>query len=334
MKYITLIILSINSYAYTPTIESLLRQGSEIDTLKNTVALNLRIYERVEDKKNKKIKKEDETPTENKTFYSKMIFGNENEKIARFIDLDYGTKGISTSNLRKIHHRYSLRASTIDKNSESIERRAFYAMITSIFYKDGAMLIDLANSLGANIKKNTELVNSKKMHYLYKYKNYLKESLLEDSELEIESPLNPSDPNEKEGVNEIMSQFFYEKSPYVSRIKEGNNYFWKIEEKNIEAKFDVSSRNMEYLKINIGDDKSIEFYCKSYSVFNGTFELPQFVYIKDLSDRYFIVELDKFSSFSDTPENFSKRLSRYEKKLSENRKVEIEEIDRPHFLIQ
>jgi hypothetical protein len=320
LAIITLII-STNIIAYTPTLDSLLRNGNNPEIGNSSVVANLYIKELKEGVADQEL-------VTNSVV--KFVIFNENEERPKLIQVDYAGGKVSSNLVIDYKLRDFSRLSSITKNSEEIETQVFYSLMSSLLNNNSNHFLELFNSNSINVKSNIELLNEDKVKLLGQYRNYLK--IIKESEeppVDLENPLKPTDVEAKEKVAEVLSQSFLKKDILVKRVKEHNEFYWIVENDNLYIKFDKDHR-LKTMKL-ITDMGNIEVICGRFVILGSQLEFPEFIWLKDLSGKKYEITARSLKLFSDSKENHHKRLKRY-KKLREENNIS-ESIIKPNFLL-
>jgi len=321
------IIFSTTAFSYTPTVESLFRNGNNVDVGSNTIVGTLKIERKIKPEQMELLK---EFPIRSAV---KVLFGNEREDRSKFIQIDYLDGIISNNTMSKIHYTPRLSLKNLSFTDQQIEGRVFYATLAVLLNNNPDLMMGMLKSLGSEIKTNEKSINSDLNSTLGNYKNYLKKvSEIEDEELlaEIENPLKPEADEDKKIVKDILKKPFFEKSPYVFRVRENNKFYWDINEPKIYARFDAETHRLLKLSIKTeSGDIDLTFY--NYILFNGQLEFPEIIYLKDLAGDMYEIKMKKIYSIKDTTESFNKRFQNYKKALKENTDIKVQ--IKPHFIL-
>jgi hypothetical protein len=152
-KIITLILLfSVNSFAYVPTIESLLRNGGNKDVGNNTAVGILNITRVTEDSKSEL---SENAPRKNAI---KVLFGNDDTDRMRFIQLDYRDGIVSDSTMNKVHYQGALSLEKLGVfETNEVEAAVFYALMTSLITNNSKLFMELFASVDQTIQSNKKV---------------------------------------------------------------------------------------------------------------------------------------------------------------------------------
>src|SRR5690606_23317527 len=119
-------------------------------------------------------------------------------------------------------------------------------------------------------KKNREILNKNQLQLISRYKWFIQQS---KSNPDLKNPMLAESSEEKERLEETINSPFYEKSPYVKRVRKEDEFFWEIDSDKLFARFVQADRQLEKLvfKSSYGD---VEVNLKSYVLFNANFIFP------------------------------------------------------------
>jgi len=310
MRYllIALFILT-NTFAYTPTIESLFRNGDNDTVDGYTISANFVMTRKTS------VLQSSETLKELPSVYSyKLVFNNDVKKPSQFIQLAYSGNVISSSSLFDLKYFPQMTFNSLKLSAEDNEKKLFYSLIHSLVNNNGALMIDFLNSVGLSALKNTERVNREQIQLISKYISYLKQKK-NDPDLEIENPLEPSNPEEKNLVREILKKPFLTNSPYVKRTRENNKVYYSINSEGVEIKFDAEKHELLSIKIKTSNG-TLEAKCFNYLVYstvNRKLKFPQLILLRDFEGNEYELEMKKLRAVSENLDGFIKRLQKYKK---------------------
>lgn len=324
-QFITLAIISISAFGYTPTVESLFRNGNNVEVGTNTLAASMYIT---------RLLREDESElTEGpprKTAY-KFVIGNENEDRPRLVQLDYRNGVISNETMNRIHVKNLFSLKKLGLSNEQEESKVFYSLISSLLLNKSDMMMNFLTEIEPSLKKNKELIDKDHLSLLNNYRWYLKKKNEDENSEELVNPLKPENEEKMELVKKTLERSLLLKSPSVKRVLERDEFFWDIQTDKIFARFENKTHQLKKLTITTMKGK-IEIDLHHYVIFGGGIEFPEIIYFKDLAGQTFEIKMSKISHFKDNANNFDNRIKRYEKALS-NTANNIEEIVKPPFVM-
>lgn len=320
---IALMLFNICSYAYTPTVESLFRNGDNDNVDGHTISANFVLtrknsVEQVENQDGENTLQE--LPS---VFAYKMLFNNTKNNL-QLVQISYNGNIISKSSMFDLKYFPQLNFGALKLTGEDVEKRLFYSLMNSLVNNQGNLMIDFLNTVGLSALKNVERVNRDQVQLIGRYINYLKQKK-DEPDVEIENPLDPLTPEAKEKVNEIIKSPFLTNSPYVRRVKEGGKIFFLVENENVKIKFDGQKHELIniFIKTSAGE---VEVKCFNYVVFtkiNKTLKFPQLILLKDLQGNEYELKMEKLRAVNENLDKFLKRLKRYKEDMQKGLNQEI-----------
>lgn len=315
--------LVMNSFAYGPTLESLLSNGSNVEIGTNSVVANLIVKE-----------KSDESPLiikseelKMKEHALKLLIYNENEEKPRLTRVYYKSGLMSKETLLKYSETDFINFANETTLNDNVDAAIFYGVMGYLLNNNSSMLLNALKKESMDLKSNRELFDNEKMSLLSSYKEYLVKT--KDEDLDIENPLKPSDAQAQEKVNEIMKRPFLTKDQNLKRIKEGKEFFYIVDNENIYIKFD-SLHQLRQIKVKRAAGE-IEVILGKYGVWESQLKFPEFILLKNSEQKWFEIRARKISVFSDNSDLYKKRLQRYSEAVKENNLVD--DIQRPIFIL-
>lgn len=313
MKKIILLISFMMTQAalsYTPTPESLFRNAENPDLLGSTVIANLKVSLLKGEKESiNGIDIASLSQADREKYYKLFIYTDE-EGNTRLMQLNYA-RGFEKSQLQNLIYKPYFTYKNLGLNKEQVEKGVFYSLMASLFSNSGAMMIDTVKAHGGALKKNRESYNQSQLQLISRYKWYVTQS---KTNPDIKNPMVAESSEEKERLNELLNSSFYDKSPYVKRVRVNDDFFWEVESEKLYARFLQTNRHLEKLlfKSNFGE---IELNLKSYALFNANYIFPQFIYFKDLAGLQYKIDLQKVVILQDNADNFTKRYKSYQDEM-------------------
>lgn len=322
-----LFFISVNStYAFKPSVESLFRNGGNGDIELKTVVGNLLIENIGKDSSNDTGSSSESNSLESTSSFAKkldlpkyttlkLLFYNENNKRNKLLQLNYLDSNFSESNISNLHFKNNTNLKMLGLNNENVDGQFFYSIMNSLLNNDGSFMIDLLKELGSSIKSNKELINQEKYQLLGKYKNYLEKKIDGVDEKLLKNPLQADDTEEQKRIKEVIKQKFYHDSSYVNHVKEGEKFYWEINDSILSARFSDQERHLKHLKLKTPSGV-IEMSFRDYILFNSSHEFPREILFNTTLGNQFKITLKKLSVFEDSKDQLSRRLQRYKKAMS------------------
>lgn len=315
--FICLLFLNLTAFGYTPTLDSLLRNGGNVDIANNTVVANLKI---------KYTPAQESVQAANPIIQNealKFLIYNEREDLPKMVQLQYAGGKISKETLHdiKVIPFHSLNA--ISRNKENIEQRLFYSILGVLLKNDGNLMLEFLAEQGVNIPGNKDLVNKDKERLLKDYRFYLKKIKENSTVAEIKNPLKPADEEDRKKVDEIMQKPFLAPDGFVKRFKNGDYFNWIVESDQLFISFDYDHKLEEILLKTSEGPIKVTF--GRFLLQSANFEFPELVTITDAQNNKYEITLTKISMFPDNSNTYFKRLKRYQEFIEANKISELTE---------
>lgn len=309
--------LSNTLFAYTPSLESLLRNGSNIDIGKNTVYANL-IIRQLDPENGKTIVEGEEVRKE----VIKILIFNEYENYPKLCQVNYKGGVLNNNSLLNWNQLEISALNGRFANVENSSAELFYGVMTYLLNNESKVLFNFLKKYGNNVNDNSSLVNKEKLRLLSSYKFFVSKVGDEESS-ELKNPLNPENDELKERVEEIMARPFLDKDSIVKRVRENDQFYWVVNDSHFHLKFD-NEHQIRNLKVqtNIGEYKMV---FGAYSEFGAGLKFPEFIWFYDVNGNKYEVKASKYTMFQDSDTAHRNRLKRYTKHMEENK------LDPPSF---
>jgi len=238
-----------------------------------------------------------------KTEYFKFVLSLENPKYISLFQVAYTSGQMLTSQIRDVKYIPDLLAAI--KKEKAPEKSLFYGIFMMLATNRSVGLEAFLEKSGIQIVKNKNILNEEKMKLLRAYKTYLANN---KGKGDANSPLNPTDPQNKAKVLELFRANTFQRAKNIELVKLENEFAWKVDWKNIKGYFSNEERRFRLIEYN-NSDASVKIEASDYTQFNGTNELPKIIIVKDaqgITSKMQIIGLD-------TKTNREKKLSeRYE----------------------
>ena len=319
MKYLFFLIFIISNSAlsYIPTLESLLRNGTNANTDENTVFTNLKITE-IDLENNQPI--QDEFGKERKSVI-KLLTVNSYKDSSMLCQVNYASAILSDSNMTSIKQ---IELSGINQKFTAEENPAaelFYSIYAMLGNNDSKPLLGVLKRYSFNIRSNKELINKEKVILLGQYKKFLES----EEEEALANPLRPESEEARKRVQEILKGPFLTRDETVKRVREGKKFYWLVNENNIKARFDEEHRMRElWVRTTNGEYKFIIGPHKSYS---SELKFPEFIWFTDANGKKYEIKPLKHTMFADSETAHRARLKRYNRHVQEAKAEQILQFD-------
>ena len=296
---------------YTPTLESLLRNGNNTDIGMNTVYANLSVIE-VDPESNTALK--DLEGNISKKFLKLLIY-NEREESPVLVQLNYNDGGLSANLMAKYFQRSFTTSKSLGVLDEQVDANFFYSLMGMLLNNKSSFLIDFLKGNHQFVKNNNDLINNKKLRLLSEYKRYLI-AKKDDEELELENPFKPTDEEKVSEVKEVQAASFLEKDNIVKKVKVEDDFFWLVEHEGLYLKFGSDHRIIE-LRVQTRLGK-LEAVFGKFIPRESKLEFQEFIWFKDGTGKKYEIKATKFSMFKDNKDMLNKRIKRYQKTIEKN----------------
>lgn len=210
-----------------------------------------------------------------KTEYYKFVISLENPGTVSLLQVAYSNAQMQNSQIRDV--KYISDLVTAIKREKSPERGMFYAALVMLATNRSTGMEAFLEKGGVQIVRNKNLLNEEKMKLLRAYRTYLATN---KGKGEANSPLNPADPQNKAKVLELFRANTFERSKNIELAKVDNEFMWRVDWKSVQAYFSNEERRLRKLEYT-NADLNTRLDANEYVMFNGTNELPKFIFVKD-----------------------------------------------------
>lgn len=321
-------LFTFGAWGYTPTLESLMRNGANPDLDGQTVLAEFSL-ERIEkelnddgDGQSHDQHSQGMIVNEYQPHYFKMLFSNEQSR-PRFVQVRYEGLSASDARMKSVDYIPGMGFSTMKFKAEEIEKKFFYSLMLSLVNNQSYMMVSLLKEMGIENVANREKVNEQQRYYLQSYINFLKRGDGEDPELA--NPLKPADTELAEKVDQVMKMPFLRPSKDMQRVKVGKKFFWQFEKEGLRAVYSHDNHRLLSLELKTEWGK-LAVECDRYILFGKGMEFPEEIRLTDLSGAKYRVKMSKLTNFTDKGDNFMARIKRYRDKLPSDRKDTVNKV--------
>jgi len=321
-----LFLFSLSAFSYVPTVESLFRHGANPDIIGNAIQITMKVKKISATPKSEDevgLVKEGRTEDFYKIFFSKI--GDS----TRLAQTRYANNSFSEGSLEQKNYLASYGAFAIKTTPEQIQRGLFFAVLNSIAWNNGSLLVNYLKAAGVPVRLNNELINREKIEYLASYKQYLATVNRDRNARKTEAnPLRPEDSVSREKVDRVMNESMYVDTKQVKLAKDDGTMAWQVSAGNFESVVSYRDRNINRIKFK-GASGEFEMHLKNYWLANGTHMMPRFIIVKDLNGETFEVEVTNLRHGTEKDDDVSKRLRKWDDILQGKNFTE----SRPAFLL-
>lgn len=324
LKVLLFFLVSQTSMAYIPSLDALLRNGSNPEVGRNTIAANFVITE-IDAVTNRP--QVDETGLMNKYAVKYVIF-NDKEKYPRITQVNYKGGIAAKENLVNFFEKYFYSLKKLFSHDENKDAEFFYATLAMLLNNKSNLLLESIDKLGEEVQRNRDLVNKDKLTLLRNYKFYL-DKLKEGTNESLENPLRPKNEEERMKVQKLSKQGFLNRDERVKRVKLGEQFYWIVETEKYYLRFDYNHRIRE-MRVNYGASK-LEFVFGKFVSFRSNLEFPEFIWLTDSQNKKYEIRATSLKMFPDNRDQHRKRHKMYRESAQKNQIVDDQ--IRPGFLL-
>lgn len=283
-----------NSFAFKPTANSLFKNLNNMDISENTTIITYSIN---------KI-----SSTGSQYYFNKFYFEQDNLTNGNVCQLNYAGGILNSSNVDEIN---CFRKKNLLDNTTKLQS-IFYSVIAMFAQNSSDLMLKFLKKNGSEIKSNEELINQTQNFYLYQYKGYLK-AKSEGSE-EVENPLVTEDYDKNEKIKKVLSESYLREDNLVKRVKNGNNFYWKVEDSVVSATFNNDKNELVKMTLNI-DEEVYELVFKNYLLMSSSFKHPETIEIKTPQAITYEIKAKSVQVIEDNSTAYSKRITSLKKKM-------------------
>lgn len=282
------------AFAFKPTAESLLRNLNNADVDGKTVVASYSLKKT--------------TPDNVQYYYNKFLFEDSTKPNSQICQLNFASGVFNSKNIDEV---LCLNSNVLLKSSTN-KQALLYSVLDFLLRNSPDNMIKTLKSFGSTIKTNRELINKSQNFYLYQYKKYLESKA--DGSVESQNPLVTSNEDRNEKIKSIMQESYLRDDPMVRRVKNGTNFYWKLEDPVVNAIFDNEKNRLIKLSVKL-NDQSYDFLFKNYISVNSNFEHPETIeYILSEKEKYEI-KVKKVQIIEDDSNDYARRIKRYKEKM-------------------
>lgn len=252
--------ISFAAIASVPTEEGLLRNLNNADLPGSYVTVKMMVQSL-----------NDQT----KTDYVKLQVSVDNPNSVTALQTIYSNGQMLNSQIKSVRYIPDLLAQI--KREPVPERSMFYAVMMMLTTNRSQGVEAFLEKNGVSVVKNRTVLNEEKMRLLRAYRSHLVNN---KGKGDAGSPLNPTDPKNKERVMDLFRSNTFKRAKNIELVKKDNEFMWKVDWKSTQGFFSNEERQFRAIDYNTGDAQ-IKLEASNYLLFNGTNELPKFMNMKD-----------------------------------------------------
>jgi len=313
----SILTFSLSALAYVPTVEGLFRHGNNPEVTTNALVVTATVapYSPFVEK----------TEGPSNTLWIKWIYNVTSHGKLKLTQLIYTSSVMNDASLVDKHYVAELSPQSFA--GANTEKGLFLALMNSMLINDGSFMIDFLQHHGVSVAANTEILNQDKTALLYRHRSWLAQTKGGRAAGADESPLNPSNPSDRERVARLMGSSMYLDSGKVSLSRFQGEPSWQIRTDNFEAYVDDAKREVRQLLLRQSSGET-EITCHDPMLMNGSHRMAKYLIVKNTLDQHFTVNFLSLRHFNESPGELVSRLQRYDQVLSQKKAP----VDRPSFL--
>jgi hypothetical protein len=261
---LTLVLFSLNSFAYRPSFEALLKNPNNPLMSKNTTVATIKVTELGSDH----------------SFFQRVVFSDKISPDMMNLTTYYG-------NTTQLVHQANTNIWAV---AQANPAAALIYSWLKIFTRNNPdwMLKFLRNS-GVEIKKQEQNINHQKLGLINEYKNFVYRQRKNPKLTDDKSPLTSTERSRQREINDILNSPFYHNQEKADIIKKENQFFWQIQKNGYLAQFDLNNRRLETNDMTLGENQ-FSLVVGQYEPYEGSFEVPKQWGVA-LNDRRFKIEI-------------------------------------------
>ena len=172
-------------------------------------------------------------------FY-KLVFYIEKNGVIGLVQVTYSDSQMQNSQIKNV--KFFPDFAKVLSLETSPEKSLFYGAMMMLATNRPIGMEIFLNKNGVKVAKNRELMNEEKIALLKSYKSYLANS---KGKGESDSPLNPSNPEERTKAISLFKSNTYTRSRNISLIKEGSDFYWKADWQSVQGIFSNEERRLK-----------------------------------------------------------------------------------------
>ncbi len=207
--------------------------------------------------------------------YYKFVISLENPSAISLLQIAYSNGQMLNSQIKDVKYIPDLVAAI--RKEKSPEKGLFNAIFMMLTTNRSQGMEAFLEKSGIQVVKNKNILNEEKMKLLKAYRNYLATN---KGKGEANSPLNPTDPQNKAKIIELFRANTFQRSKNIELVKIENEFFWRADWKSGLGYFSNEERRLRKFEYNLADTQ-IRIEASDYILFNGTNELPKAINLKD-----------------------------------------------------
>jgi len=316
---VLLVLITLRTEAYVPTVESLFRHGSNPDVTTNAIMVSAKVS-----LANQFVEKMEGSPAES-ALWVRWVYNITAGGKLKVTQLIYRSQAMVEASLVDKVYVAELSPQSFGATAEAGERGLFMGLMNSLLINDGSFLVEFLRGRGIPVQLNSEILNRDKRALLGRYRAWLMKTKGGRAAGAEESPLAPSQGKEK--VDALLASSMYLDTKHVALSRYEGEPAWQVKADVFEAWVSDSNREVHLVALRNPSHES-EFQCRDYVLFNGTHSFPRQILVKGQKDQVWQIDVIGLKAFNETSSDLLARLRRYDQALMQRR----EAVARPAFM--
>lgn len=327
MKHIIALILLLiiidRVNAAVPTMEGLFRSSSNKNISGDTVFAKILIKKELP----QLYKSIDEvhqhsTNLEVNEVYLKVIFHLNKDTAPKMILASYTNGAMNKNSLAKVSYVDNLNYRI--SNDSIAERKFLFSLLSMLFMNKSDNITRLIKEADPGFLLNEEVMEEKKVSFLTEWKERLLEEEERKEEKEEKREKEGKEEKDPESYNKEFENYpLYKRSPNVTLIRIGRDFFWKIQLKYLSALFGNKSHQFKEITLNFPNGR-FHTYAENSTKFGSTYYLPKVTFVEMPKGEKFSLRILSIKNFKSS-QSVEKRLNDFHKNKKQFIKVQQEQ---------
>lgn len=210
---------------------------------------------------------------------------------------------------------FSLRSLGETQNNNAL---LFYGFMEMYLSNNNAILIDAFSRMGINFKKSSQSLNINQQRLLEQYMKFVKRRDKNHNLTEKDSPLYSSDPAKQAVLNSILKESFYLNDEKAVLSKFNNQFVWLVENSNLKAYFDQTTRKFMQLEIS-GSEQNITVAANGNLNFSGQYSFPKYLVFSEKNVPKYEIEFVDGVNMKENINQWNTKVMNWQKIAQQNK---------------
>lgn len=306
-----------NISAAIPTVEGLFRNAANADVQGDTIALSLIIEKMQEDNlEEDRFSRGEEIPVG--PLYLKVIFSRTENEPARMIQVLYSEAAMENNQVVDVF--YSQNIFEQIRLDSPLERKLLFGLLTKYGLNSSNGMNSVLQRVTPDYRLNREIISSEKRNLYNTYMQYLREAegrREQPADEQVENPMRPEDPEERERVNEILAANFFEDLGQVTLERLQGRFYWRVALDNMSARFSHEAHRLRQMVMRTIDGE-MEINIGEYVMFNGVHDLPKQINLKLANGERYRITFTAHQDFVSRNRTIQQRYQEYDRLRESN----------------